>query len=77
MVYKLRLDYGVSYEDAQKLMTFGIDNRHYKPSDLLFPSEKQAIKFQKNHEITSEKLKNVNFPQILYQLQDLSYRQED
>ena len=74
MVYKLRLDYGVSYEDAQKLMTFGIDNR---PSDLLFPSEKQAIKFQKNHEITSEKLKNVTFPKILYQLQDLSYRQED
>ena len=64
VVYKLRLDYGVSYEDAQKLMTFGIDNRHYKPSDLLFPSEKQAIKFQKNRESTSEKLKNVTFPKI-------------
>ena len=64
VVYKLRLDYGVSYEDAQKLMTFGIDNRHYKPSDLFFPSEKQAIKFQKNREITSEKLKNVTFPKI-------------
>lgn len=64
VVYKLRLDYGVSYEDAQKLMTFGIDNRHYKPSDLLLPSEKQAVKFQKNRESTSEKLKNVTFPKI-------------
>ena len=64
LVYKLRIKYGVSYEDAKKLMTFGIDNRHYKPSDLLFPSEKQAIKFQKNRESTSEKLKNVTFPKI-------------
>lgn len=48
----------------KKLMTFGIDNRHYKPSDLLLPSEKQAIKFQKNRESTSEKLKNVTFPKI-------------
>ena len=64
VVYKLRVEYGVSYKDAQKLMTFGIDNRHYKPSDLLLPSEKQAIKFQKNRESTSEKLKNVIFPKI-------------
>ena len=64
VVYKLRVEYGVSYEDAQKLMTFGIDNRHYKPSDLLLPSEKQAIKYQKNHKETSEKLKNVTFPKI-------------
>ena len=64
VVYKLRVEYGVCYEDAQKLMTFGIDNRHYKPSDLLLPSEKQAIKFQKNRESTSEKLKNVTFPKI-------------
>ena len=64
VVYKLRVEYGVSYEDAQKLMTFGIDNRHYKPSDLLFPSEKQAVKYQKNHKETSEKLKNATFPKI-------------
>lgn len=64
VVFKLRIEYGVSYEDAQKLMTFGIYNRHYKPSDLLFPSEKQAIKFQKNRESASEKLKNVTFPKI-------------
>lgn len=64
LVYKLRVEHGVSYEDAQKLMTFGIDNRHYKPSDLLFPSEKQAIKFKKNRENASEKLKNVTFPKF-------------
>ena len=30
LVYKLRVEFGVSYEDAQKLMTFGIKNKHYK-----------------------------------------------
>lgn len=64
VVYKLRVEHGVSYEDAKRLMTFGIDNRHYKPSDLLLPSEKQAIKYQKNYKNNSEKLKNVTFPKI-------------
>lgn len=64
LVYKLRVEYGVSYEDAQKLMTFGINNKHYKPSDLLLPSEKQAIKYQKLHKETTDKLKNVTFPKL-------------
>lgn len=64
LVYKLRVEHDVSYEDAQKLMTFGIDNRHYKSTDLLLPKEKQAIKFKRNRESASEKLKNVTFPKI-------------
>ena len=45
-------------------MTFGINNKHYKPSDLLLPSEKQAIKYQKLHKETTDKLKNVTFPKL-------------
>ncbi|MFR1672496.1 MAG: hypothetical protein ACLSWI_06080 [Candidatus Gastranaerophilaceae bacterium] len=64
IVYKLRVEHGVSYEDAKKLMTFGVDNRHYKPTDLLFPSEKQAVKYQKNRDDMNKKLKSVNFPKM-------------
>ena len=64
LVYRLRVEHGVSYEDAQKLMTFGIDNRNYKPTDLLLQREKQALKFKKNRENAYEKLKNVTFPKI-------------
>lgn len=62
VVYRLRVEHGVSYQDAQKLMTFGIDNRHYKPTDLLLRSEKQAIKYKQNTEKTKETLKNAAFP---------------
>lgn len=63
-VYKLRLEQGLSYENAQVLMKFGIDNGYYKPSDLLLPNEKQAVKYKNNYKETSNKLKNVEFPKF-------------
>ena len=62
-VYRLRVEHNVNYNDAIKLMSFGVDNGNYKPSDLLFPSEKQEIKYEKNYDESFLKLKYLDSPQ--------------
>jgi hypothetical protein len=62
LVYRLRVEEGVSLEDAQKLMTFAKDNGSYKPEDLLLLSEIQTIKFQKTYSDAYEKIKDIKFP---------------
>lgn len=62
LVYRLRIEEGVSLEDAQKLMTFPMDKGYYKPENLLLTSEIQALKYKKVRSDSNEKLKNLNFP---------------
>lgn len=64
LVYRLRIEQGVSYEDAKKLMTFGIDNGDYKPEDLLLPKERLSLQYNKDKQQAKEKLKDIKFPTI-------------
>ena len=64
LVYKLRYNYNVSFKDAKKLMTFGLDNGNYKPQHLLLPKEIAQIKYETFMKLTEERFKNIVFPVI-------------
>lgn len=64
LVYKLRYNYNVSFKDAKKLMTFGLDNGNYKPQHLLLPKEIALIKYETFMKLTEERFKNIVFPVI-------------
>ncbi|MCM1296845.1 MAG: hypothetical protein NC311_15005 [Muribaculaceae bacterium] len=64
VVYKLRYDYNISFKDAKKLMTFGLDNGNYKPQHLLLPKEIAQIKYETLMKLTEESFKDIVFPVI-------------
>ena len=61
-VYKLRYYNNVSYEDAQKLMTFGYNNGNYKPEHLILPSEMGEMVYNQNLKSSTEKMNKLIFP---------------
>ena len=64
LVYGLRDKYGVSYTDAQKLMTFRNDNSGFNPENLLLPVEISKNNYEKTLKQTENRFKNLAFPKI-------------
>ena len=64
LVFSLRAEYGVSYEDALKLMTFRNDNNNFNPDDLLLPVEIGEKIYQKNHKKFENEFKNFTYPNV-------------
>lgn len=63
LVYILRDKYGVSYTDAQKLMTFR-NNSNFNAEDLLLPTEISKNNYESSFKQSESKFKNLAFPKI-------------
>lgn len=62
VIFRLRDNYGLSYEDALKLMKFRNDNSDFRPEDLLVPSEIAKRKYEQNLKNSELNLKKLSFP---------------
>lgn len=64
VVYSLRDKYGISYEDAQKLMKFRNDNSDFRAEDLLIPEEISKREYNKLLNEAEFPLSNITFPKF-------------
>ncbi|MBR1754750.1 hypothetical protein IJ732_07945 [bacterium] len=64
IVYNLRDQYNISYEDALKLMIFRKDNSDFRAEDLLIPEEISKREYNKLLNEAEFQLSNITFPKF-------------